>query len=242
MDFESLIHLEERSVPLWSLSIVNHCSWRVGFSLVSLYLHLSYWSHWCSFNFFCGSFIHPFFQVPFSGNYFICSVDLLSVSVWGGEFRIFLHCHLEPSPKNQALFRCIACDHFADGLCHRQMSWEITKNRDSTCYLRWSEEVFANSRTALWPTFASLKKLQFCPCQISFHLFFVKPMPIYSWIVKCHCLWKTQLAEHLSIFLGQSEYLPPGEPSVTGHSPLWDSPWCCCHGFSNTQQASNPRL
>ena len=160
------------------------------------------------------------------------------MSLGGDEFRIFLHCYLEPSPKNQALFRCIACDHFADGLCHRQMSWEITKNRDNTCYLRWSEEVFANSRTALWPTFASLKKLQFCPCQISFHLFFVKAMPIYSWIVKCHCLWKTQLAEHLSIFPGQSEYLPLGEPSVTGHSPLWDSPWCCCHGFSNTQQRS----
>lgn len=78
-------------------------------------------------------------------------------------------CHLEPSPQNQALFRCIVCGHFADGLCHRQMSWEITKNRDSICCLRWPEEVFANSRTTLWPTFASLKKLQFCPCQISFH-------------------------------------------------------------------------
>ena len=75
------------------------------------------------------------------------------------------------------------------------------------------------SNVALWPTFASLKMLQFCPCQISFHLFFVKSMFLYPWIVKCHWLWKTQLAEHLSIFPRQSEYLPPGQPSVTGHSP-----------------------
>ena len=29
--------------------------------------------------------------------------------------------------------------------CHRQMSWEIIKNRESTCCLRWPEDVFANS-------------------------------------------------------------------------------------------------
>lgn len=98
--FESLIHLEERSVPLKSLLIVNYCIWSVGFSLVSMYLHLPYWSHWCSLNLFCGSFIHPAFRFLSQGIISYAIVDLLSVSVWGGEFRIFLHCHLEPSPTS----------------------------------------------------------------------------------------------------------------------------------------------
>ena len=79
--FESFIHLEERSVPLKSLSIVNYCIWSVGFSLVSLYLHLPYWSHWCSFNLFCGSFIHPAFRFLSHGVISYAIVDLLSVSV-----------------------------------------------------------------------------------------------------------------------------------------------------------------
>ena len=72
--FESFIHLEERSVPLKSLSIVNYCIWSVGFSLVSLYLHLPYWSHWCSFNLFCGSFmtlfmVKSFIHMEFGSNF-----------------------------------------------------------------------------------------------------------------------------------------------------------------------------
>lgn len=100
VEFESLIHLEERSVPLRSLSIVNYYIWSMGFSLVSPYFYLSYWSCWCSFNLFCGSFIHPVFRFLSQGVISYAVVDLLSVSVWGAEFRIFLHCHLEPSPTS----------------------------------------------------------------------------------------------------------------------------------------------
>lgn len=191
--------------------MVWHCGYCMAFPLARL----------CHCLFHLDAVIYPLLWRLCSSSFSSLSKEIISyveadLCVFGRRWVQDLPtCHLEPSPQNQAPFRCIVCDHFADGLCHRQMSWEITKNRDSTCCLRWPEEVFANSRTTLWPTFASLKKLQFCPCQISFHLFFVKPMFLYPWIVKCHCLWKTQLAEYLSIFPRQSECLPPGRPSLS---------------------------
>lgn len=81
--FESLIHLEK----VCTFEIPLDCELLylgVGFSLVSLYLHLPYWSL-VFFEPFCGSFIHPAFQVPFSGNYFICncrSVECVCVRRW----------------------------------------------------------------------------------------------------------------------------------------------------------------
>ena len=80
------------TLPLWSSQAVDHCNWRVDFPFTSSYLYFSNLSRCCPL---LWRLCLPNFQVPFRGNYSICSCRLV-YSMGGGEFRIFFYTFLNP--------------------------------------------------------------------------------------------------------------------------------------------------
>lgn len=96
--------LREKLQVLSSLPVVGHC---VGVSSWQD-LGLAFPTHFSVFFFsfaWCVVVTQPDFSL-LRRKFSICNCRP-SVSVRRGEFRIFLHCHIEPSPKKKSLYNII---------------------------------------------------------------------------------------------------------------------------------------
>lgn len=80
------------TLPLWSSQAVDLWDWSVDFPFTSSYLYFSSMSRCCPLLL---KLCLPNFQVPFGGNYSICSCRFV-YSMGGGEFKIFFYTFLNP--------------------------------------------------------------------------------------------------------------------------------------------------